>query len=65
MTARRAFVLAWAASLALLTHPHTGLAADATTRPPVSIDDIAAGIEKYIAERSAENGGYFKLQHNK
>lgn len=65
MTARRAFVLAWAASLALLTHPRTGLAADATTRPPVSIDDIAAGIEKYIAERSAESGDYFKLQYNK
>lgn len=65
MIARRAFVLAWAISSTLLTHPRIGLGADAATSQSVTIDDIAAGIEKYIAEQSKGNGGYFKLQHNK
>jgi transglutaminase-like putative cysteine protease len=40
------------------------LAAGTDSGPAVTIDDIAAGIEKHIAERSKANGGYFKLQHN-
>ncbi len=38
-------------------------AAQATTNAAASIDDIAAGIEKHIAEQSKANGGYFKLVH--
>lgn len=32
---------------------------------PVTIDDIALGIEKHIAEQSKTNGGYFQLQYQK
>ncbi len=65
MIERRAFVLAWVISSALLTQPRIGLAADGAATPPVTIDDIANGIEKHIADQSETNGGYFKLQQNK
>jgi transglutaminase-like putative cysteine protease len=65
MIARRFFVLAWAIGSALLTHPRVELAAEPATNLPVTIDAIAAGIEKHIAEQSKENRGYFKLQHNR
>jgi transglutaminase-like putative cysteine protease len=41
--------------------PHT----ETATGPSVSIDEIAAGIEKHIAEQSKASGGYFKLEHNR
>ncbi len=63
--ARRAFVLAWLTGFALLAHPRIGLAADAAASPPVTIGDIADGIEKHIAEQSKAAGGYFKLQFKK
>jgi len=65
MIARRAFVLAWLTSLVVLMPFCTASAAQKATGPPVTIDDIAAGIEKHIAEQSKASGGYFKLQHNK
>src|SRR5438128_2262742 len=65
MIAQRAYVLAWVIIFTLLTHPRPGLAADSANPPSVTIDDIAAGIEKHIAAQSATNGGYFKLQQNK
>jgi len=64
MTARHAFVLAWLISFAL----GTPLAAEVSTETavsPVTIEDIAAGIEKHIAEQSKKNGGYFKVRHDK
>jgi transglutaminase-like putative cysteine protease len=64
MTARRAFVLARLISSAALIPVFPALAAGLAARPPVSIDDIAAGIEKYIAAQSAASDGYFKLQYN-
>src|SRR5947208_12920023 len=65
MTARRAFVLAWLASFASLSPPRLGLAADAPATAPVSIDDIATGIEQHIAERSKADDGYFKVEHKR
>src|SRR6266851_3439786 len=65
MTARRAFVLVWLISVAGLMPFRKALAAEAATGPTATIDDIAAGIEKYISEQSKASGGYFKLQCNK
>jgi transglutaminase-like putative cysteine protease len=56
------FWLAWLISCALLSHGRAALAADAPSESPVSIDDIATGIEKHIAAQSKSNGGYFKVQ---
>jgi transglutaminase-like putative cysteine protease len=40
-------------------------AADASvSAPKVSIEDIAVGIEKHIAEQTKAGGGSFKIQHN-
>src|SRR5437899_9949477 len=64
MTARRAFVSAWLMSFAALASC-TAPAAKAPTGPAVTINEIAAGIEKHIAEQSKANGGYFKVRHNK
>ncbi len=41
------------------------LAAETATALSVTIDEIADGIEKYIAHQSKRDGGYFKVQHNK
>jgi transglutaminase-like putative cysteine protease len=60
----RALALAWLTSSVLLA-PLCALLAETTNGPKVTIDDIAAGIEKHIAEQSNTNGGYFKLQYNK
>ena len=65
MTARRAFVLAWLIGSAVVVPVCTSSVAQSATRPAVTIDDIAVGIEKHIAEQSKASGGYFKLQHNK
>jgi len=48
-----------------LDRPGVSFAAEAITQSQVTIDDIAAGIEKHIAEQSKANGGYFKLIYNK
>ncbi len=58
MMAQRALVLAWMTGCALLNHPGIGLAAKATASPPVTINEIADGIEKHIAERSKGDGGF-------
>src|SRR5438552_390190 len=65
MSSRRASLLAWVLSSAALIRFCTGLAADMPTGASVTIDEIAAGIEKHIAEQSKASGGYFKIQHNK
>src|SRR5207247_5255713 len=41
----------------------TTLPAEKAIGPAVTIDEIATGIEKHIAEQSKANGGYFKVQH--
>src|SRR5262245_48370861 len=65
MTSRRAFVLVWLIGSTVLMPFWAALAAETATGLSVTIDEIADGIEKYIAERSKLNGGYFRLQHNK
>src|SRR5437667_6395203 len=61
MTSRRIFVLVWLISVAGLRLFPEALAAEEATGPTATIDDIAAGIEKYISEQSKASGGYFKL----
>src|SRR5579859_102907 len=61
----RALALAWLTSSVLPAPLCASSAAETTNGPKVTIDDIAAGIEKHIAEQSNTNGGYFKLQYNK
>ena len=65
MSSRRASLLAWVLSSAALIRFCTGLAADMPTGASVTIDEIAAGIEKHIAEQSKASGGHFQLQYNK
>jgi len=65
MMARRALVLAWLISGALLQQPRIALAAaKANAVPPVTINEIADGIEKHIAERLKGDGG-FKVEFRK
>ncbi len=61
----RALALAWVMSSVLLLRLCTALATETAIGAKVTINAIAAGIEKHIAEQSKTNGGYFKLQHNK
>jgi len=63
MTLRRVFVLGCLISLAGLLSSCTTLPAEKAIGPAVTIDEIATGIEKHIAEQSKANGGYFKVQH--
>jgi transglutaminase-like putative cysteine protease len=65
MTSPRPFVLIGMTGLAVLTPCITSFATKAATGPKVSIDDIAAGIEKHIADHSKTNNGYFRLLYNK
>src|SRR5438067_2298483 len=62
---RRAFIWTWLIGLTVLVPFRTASAGGTMTGSAITIDDIAAGIEKYIAEQSKISGGYFKLQHNK
>src|ERR1043165_9080106 len=50
-----------AAILAGLCCLRSAVAGEAPAAPEVSIDQIAAGIEKYIAEQAKAQGGYFHL----
>src|SRR6266536_583419 len=59
----RPLALAWLTSSVLLVPLCASLAAETTNGPKVSIDDIAAGIEKHIAEQSKTAGGFFKIPH--
>jgi len=65
MTSRRAFVVALLTSLGLLMLLCNSVPADTVTGFGATIHDIAAGIQKHIAELSKTNGGYFKLQFQK
>src|SRR3989441_11418170 len=60
MTARRAFVLVWLISVAGLMLFCKALAAEAATGPTATIDELAAGLEKYISEQFKASGGYIK-----
>jgi hypothetical protein len=63
MTAR--CVLVWVCLLSLggLMCSCTTLPDPRATEPSVTINDIAAGIEKHIAEQSRTNAAYFKVWH--
>src|SRR5437588_5678720 len=49
----------------LLVLPGAWSAAGANSDSGATIDEIASGIEKHIAEQSRTNGGYFKLLYQK
>lgn len=63
MMVRPAFVI-WLVCLATTASGSAPVIAQAQPAPAVTIEEIAAGIEKHIAEQSAANGGHFKLRHN-
>lgn len=63
MIARRVFVLGWLVCFVGWMCSCTTLPIEKTSESAVTIDDIAAGIEKHIGEQSKANGGYFKIQH--
>jgi transglutaminase-like putative cysteine protease len=54
----------WSLPVILLAQPGVFFAAGTSTNSKVTIDDIAAGIEKHIAEQSKANDGYFKLLYH-
>jgi transglutaminase-like putative cysteine protease len=62
MTARCAFLLA-CASFAVMMSSCTTLPTQTACGPSATIDEIATGIEKHIAEQSQANGGYFKVRY--
>lgn len=62
MSFRRALFV-WLVCLATAASIATEASAETKSLPAVTIDQIAEGIEKHIAQQSAEDGGYFKLQH--
>jgi transglutaminase-like putative cysteine protease len=64
MSSGHALVLAWLMSPALLAVAGPALASETAAGPPATIDEIAAGIEKHIAEQSKASGGYFKVRYN-
>jgi transglutaminase-like putative cysteine protease len=63
MRSERVLVLDWLMSLALLMVVAPARAAEPAARPPATIDEIATGIEKHIAEQSKATGSYFKLRY--
>lgn len=65
MSRRVIFVLAWLIRSGGLMAGGSGLAAENAASPAVTIDDIAAGIEKHIRVESKASGGYFKLHFQK
>src|SRR5438477_2936860 len=65
MTSRRFLNLACLTSLAALVSSCKSMRTEMATGPSVTIDEIAAGIQKHIAEQSKASGGYFKVQFDK
>ncbi|MBI4664012.1 MAG: transglutaminase domain-containing protein [Verrucomicrobia bacterium] len=65
MSARYVSVSAWLLTFAFWLTFCLRLPADTPTPPPVTIDEIAAEIEKHIAEHSKASGGHFKIQFKK
>ena len=65
MTSRRFLNLACLTSLAALVSSCKSMRTKMATGPSVTIDEIAAGIQKHIAEQSKASGGYFKVQFDK
>jgi transglutaminase-like putative cysteine protease len=63
MTLSRAFLRLGLISLAALVTSCATAPRQTTEAPAVTIDDIAAGIQRHIAEASAAGDGYFHLRH--
>jgi transglutaminase-like putative cysteine protease len=61
MSTRWSSVFARLAGVALVCSSCSTAPPQPADGPAVTIDDIATGIEKYIAEQSRANGGYFKV----
>jgi transglutaminase-like putative cysteine protease len=61
MTSRRFLNLACLTSLVALVASCKSMPTEMATGPSVTIDEIAAGIQKHIAEQSKASGGYFKV----
>jgi transglutaminase-like putative cysteine protease len=61
---RRILFYAWVLGTAAAMPLRAAATAEAVAAPKVTIDEIAAGIEKHIAERTKAGGGYFRVQHN-
>lgn len=64
MTTRNAAFWILFAGSSLLTGLSAWPVAGASSAPRVSIEEIAAGIEKHIAEKTEADGGYFELWHD-
>src|ERR1044071_9301298 len=64
MASRRFLNLAWLTCLAALVSSCKSLHTETATGPLATIDEIAAGIQKHIAEQSKASGGCFKVQFN-
>ncbi|HEY5912664.1 MAG TPA: transglutaminase-like domain-containing protein [Verrucomicrobiae bacterium] len=62
MPLQRAFGVSWVVCVVLLMARLPASPSQQTTGPLVTIDQIAAGIEKHITEESAKSEGYFKLR---
>ena len=65
MRAGRVFVFAVLITSTALMPGCRRAATEMAGGPAASMDDIAIGIEKHIAEQSKASGGYFKVEHNK
>src|SRR5437879_2132397 len=65
MASRRFFNWAWLTCLAALVSSCKSMHTETATGPTATIDEIAAGIQKHIAEQSKASGGYFTVQFNK
>ena len=65
MTKRLACLCAWLFAAVPLFSLAIASAAEVISPPKVTIDEIATGIEKHIAEQTKLGGGSFKIQHQK
>jgi len=63
MTLRSVFARVSLTSFLALVAVNASVPAETMPAPAVTIDDIAVGIEKHIAEQSKTNGGSFKIQY--
>jgi transglutaminase-like putative cysteine protease len=63
MRVRWVFALAWLAGSAALVSSCSTVPQTPANKPAVTIDEIADGIQKHVAEQSKANGGYFKIHY--
>lgn len=64
MAARRPVARALAAGAALIACSCASSPERTPAGRPATIEEIAAGIERHIAEKSRTGGGYFNLRHD-